>query len=721
MSDNTDGNQIDALGPEIIYLVNREFDVEFYLRHNEDVRLAGLDPLSHYLEFGAADARDPNASFSTSFYASAHSERIPKGMHPFIHYITQGKTELLGTSLRQFFDAAFYLGQNKDVEESGFDPLDHYLAYGVSEKRDPSATFSGAWYVDRYMGGDVSGRDPLTHLLMFGKDIVYTASIDAPDDVIEQAREAFDEVFYRSSYLQGVAADVDALSHFLTIGWLLGFDPNTTFSTSFYAKLYRSHMKAGENPLIHYIETGKKKGFCASHHLCADMLKPNVASHFDPGFYLSHYDDIRAVGHDPYRHYMIVGWREGKDPNRTFSSIFYSRAYPDVAESGMHPLVYFAVTKDLRPTRSNRSHVKITDGIEHFSEVQIAARQQDMQFPLHLETSKRIAIFVVPEHNEMSGGIFSIFSIANRFRKIKMQHGYDVVVMTNPNQVDHTYCRQTNFRNQEDVFRFEQIVYMRAVEEIYLHVPEYAAAGFLSRCSTNALRKLLSCKTLHINILNQNIELMPPAKNLVELRRIADTLTQSVAHHAYFSQAHTDRYQVSTLLLPAYTDLSEYSRSNAREKDDIVLYSLDDAWYKKDCLSLLRDAFPNYRFIEVRGIKFDHFMDLASRCRFSISFGEGFDGYVAQPIYQGGIGMTVYRKEFFPSDKFMRFPNFFSSASSLLSGIVDVMNSLVKNPDLHDDLNQQLIAEYDKLYSLSDYHAKIRKLANREFELHPVV
>ena len=212
---------------------------------------------------------------------------------------------------------------------------------------------------------------------------------------------------------------------------------------------------------------------------------------------------------------------------------------------------------------------------------------------------------------------------------------------------------------------------------------------------------------------------MPEAGTFEALRRFADELTQSVAHHAYFHQAEADRRRLPTLLLPAYTDLRSYRKMHARQKSDLIIYSLDDAIYKTSCLKRVREAFPHCQLIEVRGIPFDHYMDLATRCRFSISFGEGFDGYVAQPIFQGGIGITIFRAAFFPSEDFLRFPNFFESADALIDGIVPLMASLERDCDAYDRLNHALVAEFDRLYSLEDYERRVSMLAERTFEIFP--
>lgn len=344
---------------------------------------------------------------------------------------------------------------------------------------------------------------------------------------------------------------------------------------------------------------------------------------------------------------------------------------------------------------------------------------QDMNFPREVGNAERLIVMVVPEHNAMSGGIYSFFSITDHLRKMKMLHRSEVVVMTRPQEAGLTYFRNTNFTNSENIFRFSQLQRCSNLKELYLLLPEYASASFLDNLSKKEILFLLSLNKLSVNILNQNVKLMPKPEQLEKLRSLTSEVTQSVAHHSYFSQEMADAYQTPTLLLPAYTDLSAYSPIRFEDKEKMIIYSPDDAPHKQECLSLLKKKFPEYQLIEIRDITFDEFMDLATRCMFSITFGEGFDGYLAQPIYQGGIGFAVYEEQFFPSKDFLKYKNIFSSADDMLKDICDRITFLESNPEHYKDLNRKWIEEYKELYSLDEYRSKIKKLAVREFELFP--
>lgn len=350
----------------------------------------------------------------------------------------------------------------------------------------------------------------------------------------------------------------------------------------------------------------------------------------------------------------------------------------------------------------------------------IFALTQDRTFPIDLYNSEKVMIILVPEHNTMSGGIYSCFSIAREMRRLKKHHGYDVLVMTRPNRCQLTYFRNTNFLNSENVYRFEQICLCKSAKQIYLHIPEYAGDSFVDLISNQELRYLLN-RDVHVNILNQNIKLMPDKEGLSGLRDIASGVSQSVAHHAYFTQAVANQYDLPTLLLPAYTDLTPYQASSFEEKEKLIIYSPDEKPYKNECLEKISRRLPDFKLIEIRDITFDRFMDYATRCMFSITFGEGFDGYLAQTIHQGGIGFAVYDDDFFPSRRFKAYENIFEDGAEMLRCICNRMLRLTQDEQAYEGLNEKWRSEYCKLYRYDEYVEQIKKLSLKQFEIWPVV
>ncbi|MBY6203256.1 glycoside hydrolase family 99-like domain-containing protein [Maritalea mobilis] len=64
---------------------------------------------------------------------------------------------------------------------------------------------------------------------------------------------------------------------------------------------------------------------------------------FDASFYRESTSEPIGSDDDLVRHYLDVGWKNGLDPARWFSTNGYLSANPDVAESGMNPFLHYAL------------------------------------------------------------------------------------------------------------------------------------------------------------------------------------------------------------------------------------------------------------------------------------------------------------------------------------------------------------------------------------------
>ncbi len=62
---------------------------------------------------------------------------------------------------------------------------------------------------------------------------------------------------------------------------------------------------------------------------------------FDPVYYLFNYPDVRIADMDPLRHFMKVGWKEGRNPSDKFNCKKYLERYPDVNSVGINPLLHY--------------------------------------------------------------------------------------------------------------------------------------------------------------------------------------------------------------------------------------------------------------------------------------------------------------------------------------------------------------------------------------------
>ncbi|GLH76742.1 hypothetical protein SSBR45G_16500 [Bradyrhizobium sp. SSBR45G] len=63
---------------------------------------------------------------------------------------------------------------------------------------------------------------------------------------------------------------------------------------------------------------------------------------FDDAFYAAVYPDVVAVGADPFEHFFLHGYKEGRKPNAIFDPLWYLAQNPDVASSEQQPLLHYA-------------------------------------------------------------------------------------------------------------------------------------------------------------------------------------------------------------------------------------------------------------------------------------------------------------------------------------------------------------------------------------------
>ena len=77
---------------ELIAAIKPEFDEAFYLRRYQDVKLARLEPFTHFIEHGLDERRDPNALFNTAYYLAENPELERGTVAPLYHYVTEGRS-----------------------------------------------------------------------------------------------------------------------------------------------------------------------------------------------------------------------------------------------------------------------------------------------------------------------------------------------------------------------------------------------------------------------------------------------------------------------------------------------------------------------------------------------------------------------------------------------------------------------------------------------------
>jgi len=73
--------------------ISGKFDERYYLETNQDVRLADIDPLWHFVRNGWREGRNPSPTFNCLEYLEVNTDVKKAGMNPLLHFIKYGRKE----------------------------------------------------------------------------------------------------------------------------------------------------------------------------------------------------------------------------------------------------------------------------------------------------------------------------------------------------------------------------------------------------------------------------------------------------------------------------------------------------------------------------------------------------------------------------------------------------------------------------------------------------
>lgn len=102
-------------------------DPAWYLTRYPDIAASNTDPHDHFVRYGAAEKRDPNAFFDSAWYIEHHPDVAASGLIPLLHYVQDGARERRNPHPN--FDAVFYVEQHPDAARN---PLLYHLRHGMA-------------------------------------------------------------------------------------------------------------------------------------------------------------------------------------------------------------------------------------------------------------------------------------------------------------------------------------------------------------------------------------------------------------------------------------------------------------------------------------------------------------------------------------------------------------------------------------------------------------
>jgi hypothetical protein len=224
--------------------------------------------------------------------------------------------------------------------------------------------------------------------------------------------------------------------------------------------------------------------------------------------------------------------------------------------------------------------------------------------------------------------------------------------------------------------------------------------------------RLLRVRNVRLNVMLQNIDLVPDSKSLRLLATLG-ALTITTAHEQYTSQEMRQRLAFPLHHLSTFVSPEEYVRQSAADKENLFVFSPDPSEQRGRIVGLLHERFPQMELVTVQEVKYEDYKALLQRARWTLTFGEGLDGYFVESVFSGGIAFAVHNSRFFTSD-FRGLRTIYESWDELAARICDDIDYLSVNPsyDSYQGAEYALCARH---YDHSVYVDNLRKFYAGEY------
>jgi hypothetical protein len=324
--------------------------------------------------------------------------------------------------------------------------------------------------------------------------------------------------------------------------------------------------------------------------------------------------------------------------------------------------------------------------------------------------ARKLIWFLVPSWDVCGGGLLSISYFYEETRMLLGSPGVAVVASTYPNAP--TLKKYTAFPNSMDIFSFGEIVtYFKSVEHAILHIPEYFCKDFPSQLSPTERLFLDTIPRLQVNIMLQNVDQCKP-DDMQALRTLTDEMTCTTAHDRYSTKEQSMRFGIPLHKLSVFVD--GYEQRRWTEKQDIMVLSPDQHPLRNRVIDIIKKGLPSLELITVENMPYESYRSLIAKAKWSLTFGEGLDGYFAEMAWTGGIPFAVYNDRFF-MPQFRELPTVYDTWDELQTWIVGDILKLDHDEPYHG-AGEPIRRALNELYSCEKYRENIRLFYNEEYD-----
>ncbi len=254
---------------------------------------------------------------------------------------------------------------------------------------------------------------------------------------------------------------------------------------------------------------------------------------------------------------------------------------------------------------------------------------------------KKLVIFFIPGIQRVTGGVLQIFSLHRMTRELLGGVDTDTLICWLPGEGWDSH-HFDGFSNDVTVFPLEMVLDTIATDcELMFHLPEYATAAFIKHVGMRRLARLRAAHRLRINILNQNIESMAAPRLVAGLKRMFPDLCCTAGNPAWATEEEQRRLNIPIHVLPTWYYPDDAPWLPYEAKRNLMIVSPDRNPHRERVLGAIGEALPDLEIKVIQGLKYEQYLEFERAAKWSLTFGEGLDGYFYGPVLRGGISFAV--------------------------------------------------------------------------------
>ncbi len=323
--------------------------------------------------------------------------------------------------------------------------------------------------------------------------------------------------------------------------------------------------------------------------------------------------------------------------------------------------------------------------------------------------TRRLIVFLTPGFDGPSGGTLSIAWTYRESQAVSELHGAKVAICTIPGEPP--LLKYTWFKNQTYLLDLEALLNRcNELDYLLIHIPEYAVNQFAEWLAAHE-SQLRKVKELHLNVLVQHIDLMR-TQDVNRLTRFGK-VTGTTAHEAYSNAETRESLGVSLHRLSCCNGPERYTISRYEDKQPLLMVGHDKHPLKEKVIEQIGKAFPSLKIQVIQNLTFEQYLEVASRAKWSLTFGEGLDSYFSDPVFCGGVSFAVYNERFF-TPAFAELETVYPSWDVLMERITTDLQRL-DEPVAYKRCWRQAWDVLNDLYSVERFRENLRAFYRGEY------